>query len=179
MASVGDEQSQGAGLMMVHAQLAPVKKIGLGLDLSQYGEGPARKATRGRLRSHAVWHHLEQNNVPGIQAWIADRKAHIDDTDYDGRTALIWCAKEGHGVAVELLIRAGARMDVRQDNDWNAMMLASANGHKHVVDLLTKNGCVRGALPTLSLRACALAVSTPTQITAPHPTPTPTPCLRS
>jgi ankyrin repeat protein len=86
-------------------------------------------------------------------------KMKIDVKDQKGRTALIWAAKEGHEVMVELLIKNGANVNVQGGFYGTALQEACANGDKAVVRLLLEKGAdvnIQGGHYSTALRAACL-----------------------
>lgn len=70
-------------------------------------------------------------------------KAHpefVDDRDVEGRTALHLAAQSGQLPAVELLVRAGAGVNVADRSGSTPLMLATAGNHTAVADYLRRHG---------------------------------------
>ena len=65
----------------------------------------------------------------------------VNYADDDGTTALYWAAYEGNLEIVQVLINAGASIDV-QDNfcGWSALIFAVQNGHIEIVQELIRAG---------------------------------------
>jgi len=69
------------------------------------------------------------------------KQANLDIQDKYCCTALIWAAKYEHQTAiVDLLIKAGANKDIKDNDGRTALMHATYYGHKDIVDLLIKSG---------------------------------------
>ncbi|CAJ1958374.1 unnamed protein product [Cylindrotheca closterium] len=64
----------------------------------------------------------------------------IDDASDDGITPLIAASSEGHGDCVQLLIAAGASLDMKDTDGTNSLMAAAARGHLDVVSKLLAAG---------------------------------------
>jgi ankyrin repeat protein len=64
----------------------------------------------------------------------------IDDASDDGITPLIAASSEGHGDCVQLLIGAGASLDMKDKDGTNSLMAAAARGHFDVVSKLLAAG---------------------------------------
>jgi ankyrin repeat protein len=64
----------------------------------------------------------------------------IDESDGDGRTALVWASECGHEKVVQILLDVGA--DVNAQGGWygNALKAASKGGHEKVVQMLIDRG---------------------------------------
>lgn len=71
-----------------------------------------------------------------IEAWVHDVTYNVDDTDLDGRTALMWACRSGSEAVTELLLNSEAQLNCACDEDWTALQLACANGHEGCVRLL-------------------------------------------
>lgn len=57
-------------------------------------------------------------------------------SDDHGFSPLHWCCKEGHTKLAELLISRGARINATNRGDDTPLHLASAHGHKDIVQLV-------------------------------------------
>jgi hypothetical protein len=64
----------------------------------------------------------------------------IDESDGDGRTALIWASECGHRTVVQMLVDAGADVNAQGGLYGNALQAASSGGHEKVVQMLLDNG---------------------------------------
>jgi ankyrin repeat protein len=58
----------------------------------------------------------------------------------DGRPALLHAAESGHIVSVQMLLKAGASVDIKDQNGRDALYLALRAGHPKVADVLLKAG---------------------------------------
>lgn len=56
--------------------------------------------------------------------------------DDHGFSPLHWCCKEGHLKLAELLVSRGARINATNRGDDTPLHLASAHGHKEIVQLV-------------------------------------------
>lgn len=56
--------------------------------------------------------------------------------DDHGFSPLHWCCKEGHLKLAELLLSRGARINATNRGDDTPLHLASAHGHKEIVQLV-------------------------------------------
>lgn len=59
-------------------------------------------------------------------------------SDDHGFSPLHWCCKEGHLKLAELLVSRGARINATNRGDDTPLHLASAHGHKEIVQLVKK-----------------------------------------
>ena len=67
--------------------------------------------------------------------------AHIDQTDNEGRTALMKAVRAGHLCTVRYLISKGADINrTTNSNDANVLSLACGNGHFDIASLLLQHG---------------------------------------
>jgi ankyrin repeat protein len=64
----------------------------------------------------------------------------IDESDEDGRTALIWAGECGHETVVQMLVDLGADIHAQGGEYGNALCAASAGGHEKVVQMLVEAG---------------------------------------
>lgn len=64
----------------------------------------------------------------------------IDEASDDGITPLIAASSEGHGDCVQLLIDAGANLNMKDKDRTNSLMAAAARGHLEVVSSLLAAG---------------------------------------
>ncbi|KAI7854855.1 hypothetical protein BDC45DRAFT_568645 [Circinella umbellata] len=71
----------------------------------------------------------------------------IDATDdeKDGTTPLIYAACFGKANVVQVLLNAGAKVDVQDKRGWTALMWATTNNHSQVVELLLEHGASSAA----------------------------------
>lgn len=63
----------------------------------------------------------------------------IHARDSQGNSPLIWAARNGHGLVVQLLLDKGADIGAENHEGVTALYWASNNGHSATVDLLLKN----------------------------------------
>ncbi|KAI8144688.1 hypothetical protein BJV82DRAFT_605878 [Fennellomyces sp. T-0311] len=67
------------------------------------------------------------------------------DDEQDGTTPLIYAACFGKAEVVQVLLNAGAKVDVQDKRGWTALMWATTNNHSQVVELLLANGASSAA----------------------------------
>lgn len=58
----------------------------------------------------------------------------------NGSTALMWAAGEGFDEATEMLVKAGAKLNLQNERGETALMLAAANSKKNTLKVLIKAG---------------------------------------
>jgi len=64
----------------------------------------------------------------------------IRNCDSRGNTPLIWAAKNGHEVAVQLLLERGSDVAAQNNEGVTALYWAANNGHASIVEQLLQNG---------------------------------------
>ncbi|KAI9278721.1 hypothetical protein BDA99DRAFT_600336 [Phascolomyces articulosus] len=67
------------------------------------------------------------------------------DDEQDGTTPLIYAACFGKTEVVQILLNAGAKVDVQDKRGWTALMWATTNNHSQVVELLLERGASSAA----------------------------------
>ena len=106
----------------------------------------ASKPMRGRVSMDLIAA-ICADDVTTIKAWLADPITHQDDTDLDGRTALVWACREGSQRVTQELVKVEAMLNVETDEGWTALQLACCGGHlgcvKQMVHAVRPRGCVR------------------------------------
>ncbi|KAI9304248.1 hypothetical protein BJ944DRAFT_240720 [Cunninghamella echinulata] len=60
---------------------------------------------------------------------------------YNSWTPLFWAASDGHAECVRILISAGAKVNVKDENGKSALYYAAWEGHMDIVQLLIDAGC--------------------------------------
>ncbi|CAO3624614.1 unnamed protein product [Cunninghamella blakesleeana] len=60
---------------------------------------------------------------------------------YNSWTPLFWAASDGHAECVRILISAGAKVNVKDENGKTALYYAAWEGHMDIVQLLIDAGC--------------------------------------
>lgn len=82
----------------------------------------------------------EKGDANGLKDLLAVDTSSLEVVDKDGNTALIissWC---GNDEVVEVLIRAGARLNAANKDKFTALMLAARDGHVAIVRALLDAG---------------------------------------
>jgi ankyrin repeat protein len=82
-----------------------------------------------------------QNGHKDIVAFLLEKGIDINQTDKDGRTALIWASGKGHEEIVKMLLeKKNIEINQKDNNDGNtALMWATGEGHKEIVKILLEN----------------------------------------
>ena len=70
----------------------------------------------------------------------APKRREIDESDEEGRTALLWASEFGHEKPVQMLLEAGADVNNIEKFHGGALYSASAEGHEKVVQMLLVAG---------------------------------------
>lgn len=97
-----------------------------------------------------------KKNPEAIQILIA-AKAHLDQQDVLGRTALHWTAERNDSSCADLLIEAGASLNLEDKEGCTPYVLAIKSNSPSVLQSLLKAGCDRTAIDGLMGTALALA----------------------
>ena len=76
---------------------------------------------------------------------LLDRGAHIEQSDRDGKTGLMWAAQNGRLDTVELLLKRGARVNVRDNKgntaqSWAKQSKRRKETRKKIKEVLLKAG---------------------------------------
>jgi hypothetical protein len=80
--------------------------------------------------------------------FLIEKNVDLDDM-VDGRSALMACCEYGSQVGMEALVRAGADVDLQNEQGTTALMIAVAHGHASIVSFLLDHS---GANPALEDR---------------------------
>ncbi|XP_056308630.1 ankyrin repeat and SAM domain-containing protein 6 [Danio aesculapii] len=83
--------------------------------------------------------------------------AHVDGTDEEGNTALMFASAGGHELLVRFLLRKGASVDRRNHYGWTPLMQAARFGHVSVAHLLLENGAEINARNRMGASVLAMA----------------------
>lgn len=89
------------------------------------------------ILAFSVSEHQEYSNE--IFSFIVNNK-NIDSQDVNGNTALMNCCKNGNFKLAQLLINAGANINVKNNVEISALMFASSRGYLDIVHLLINAG---------------------------------------
>ncbi|CAD5119632.1 DgyrCDS8225 [Dimorphilus gyrociliatus] len=105
-------------------------------------------------------HYSAKNNYSGcVKALLGGISQVIrDESDGEGRTALIWASGHGADDALSLLVEAGCNVHHVDNHGATALHAAAQNGHASTVKLLLAYGSDKNVMDQLSLtplfRAC-------------------------
>ncbi len=69
---------------------------------------------------------------------LLDAGMAVDATDEHQLTPLMWAAGQGQAQVVTLLLRRGARAELRDDRGLNALDIARQQSHTEVAQLLAR-----------------------------------------
>lgn len=116
--------------------------------------------TTAGVKANTVLTNLQRGNIPTMQTFVVEpvvQTLHqragqgelrakelnpnmIDDRDHRQRTPLMWSSYYGQTPTVNLLLRHGADVHCRGDEDETALHLACSAGHNDVVRILLNHG---------------------------------------
>ncbi|ETN59472.1 integrin-linked protein kinase [Anopheles aquasalis] len=86
-----------------------------------------------------IFHWCREGNSIQVRLWLDDTEHDMNLGDDHGFSPLHWCAKEGHGKLVEMLLHRGARVNATNMGDDIPLHLASAHGHLEIVQMLIRH----------------------------------------
>lgn len=84
--------------------------------------------------------YITEDNLIGLQAFLASRTVVIDDKDENGNTALILSASKGKAEFCNELIVHGADVNAEDNDQWSALIAAAKEGHEETVAALLDHG---------------------------------------
>jgi pectate lyase len=86
---------------------------------------------------YALW-----NRDPGMVQWLLDKGADTNTKDNTplGYTSLHWSVRMGNQKLTELVLAAGADVNLKGNGGKTALQLAKEKGHTEIVELLRKHG---------------------------------------
>lgn len=94
-----------------------------------------------RTRSHATcYRYFGPRPLIEDDSFLLDHRAPVDAITARGETALMLASGRGHDAIVEMLIRADADVNGRDQDGLTPLMIGAREGHEQVVTLLLKNG---------------------------------------
>ena len=95
----------------------------------------------GMTRDHPDWLAWGLGRLPvEVGQELLGAGADVDTRDWDGWTALMLAARNGHTEIARTLIEAGADVDTQDRNGQTAMMLAAWYGHTEIARALIEAG---------------------------------------
>ncbi|XP_045107810.1 kinase D-interacting substrate of 220 kDa B-like isoform X3 [Portunus trituberculatus] len=84
--------------------------------------------------------YITEENLVGLQTFLATRSVVIDDKDENGATALHLAASRGKPELCNELIIHGADVNAEDNDQWTAVIVASRAGHMDTVATLVDHG---------------------------------------
>jgi ankyrin repeat protein len=81
---------------------------------------------------------VKNNDISGVRRYVLEG-ANPNIRDRGGNTPLMVAANEGNVFTTEILLVAGARVNILNDNKMSALHYAAMNGNIDLVKLLVKN----------------------------------------
>ncbi|XP_068222822.1 kinase D-interacting substrate of 220 kDa B-like isoform X3 [Palaemon carinicauda] len=84
--------------------------------------------------------YISEDNLPGLQSFLASRSVVIDDKDENGATALIVAAGKGRAEFCNELIVHGADVNAEDNDQWSPLITATKEGHEATVAALLEHG---------------------------------------
>jgi ankyrin repeat protein len=87
----------------------------------------------------SIFHVVARNDISQLEQLPATKEA-IDQTDEDGRTALMHAAIDGNEQFVKLLLQKGANKDAQDKGGFSALHFAAQDYRVDVVRLLIQAG---------------------------------------
>ncbi|KAK1129938.1 hypothetical protein K0M31_019633 [Melipona bicolor] len=84
--------------------------------------------------------YITDDNLAGLQNFLENKRAQIDDRDENGSTALILAATKGKIHFVRELINHGADVNAEDGDNWTALLCAAKEGHTDVCLELLEHG---------------------------------------
>lgn len=104
--------------------------------------GSAASSTRGKpgIELGQLLHAASAGNVEAIKGILQEGKVHVNDADYDGRTALHLACSEGRVDAVRLLLELGSEVNPRDRYGNTPLADAQSYGSAEICTLLKERG---------------------------------------
>ncbi|XP_069989287.1 kinase D-interacting substrate of 220 kDa B isoform X3 [Penaeus vannamei] len=84
--------------------------------------------------------YISEDNLSGLQSFLASRSVVIDDKDENGSTALILAASKGKPEFCKELLLHGADVNAEDNDQWSALITAAKDGYEETVATLLDNG---------------------------------------
>ncbi|QLI67824.1 Ankyrin-1 [Metarhizium brunneum] len=126
----------------INPEMSPIHSL-----FEQYCPNGSKRSSLGRdftfLRRRGVLSHVAEHGeeVITLAFLLAERCVDIDIGDRDGRTPLLWAAKNGHEAVAKLLLEKGANIEAKNSfGDQRPLLVAAITGNKAVVKLLLEKG---------------------------------------
>ena len=98
-----------------------------------------RHVVNGRMTREDFFNAVTIGNTSAVKRYL-DQGGAVNARDFQGNTALMKAAFQGHLAIVMTLAMYGADLNARNHAGMTALMAAAAGGHYNVVDFLLKSG---------------------------------------
>ncbi|TRY62619.1 hypothetical protein TCAL_00416 [Tigriopus californicus] len=171
-----DEASKRAGTSLEARMMIKSEKERAAFWPERPMKSDASLTTAG-VKANTVLTNLQRGNIPTMQTFVVEpvvQTLHqragqgelrakelnpnmIDDRDHRRRTPLMWSSYYGQTPTVNLLLRHGADVHCRGDEDETALHLACSAGHNDVVRILLNHGAEADVLDENSCSALMFA----------------------
>jgi uncharacterized protein len=110
-------------------------RVGAVGEVERLGQDPGLlNARNGNGRTALMYASMEGHL--GIERWLADQGAAMNEWDECGCTALHYACYEGHAPVMKLLLERGADPTISREGGMTPLMIASFGGHLEVVRFL-------------------------------------------
>eukprot|EP01105_Mastigella_eilhardi_P026379 TRINITY_DN7592_c0_g1_i1.p2 TRINITY_DN7592_c0_g1~~TRINITY_DN7592_c0_g1_i1.p2 ORF type:complete len:240 (+),score=79.86 TRINITY_DN7592_c0_g1_i1:25-720(+) len=87
-----------------------------------------------------VHRYARDGDLEHLKQVLDSGSVHVDDTDAEGRTPLLWAADSGHADVVRELLKRGANVNHQDNEGQSALHYAVTCGEAEVKQLLLENG---------------------------------------
>ncbi|XP_042204947.1 kinase D-interacting substrate of 220 kDa B-like isoform X3 [Homarus americanus] len=84
--------------------------------------------------------YISEDNLTGLQTFLATRTVVIDDRDENGATALIVAASKGKPEFCNQFLLHGADVNIEDNDQWSPIITAAKEGHVETVATLLDHG---------------------------------------
>ncbi|XP_046681629.1 kinase D-interacting substrate of 220 kDa B isoform X2 [Homalodisca vitripennis] len=88
----------------------------------------------------SLLHFVTEDNLPGLQNFLENKRVLVDDKDENGGTVLHYAASRGKLSFVRELINHGADVNIEDNDNWTALLCAAKEGHTAVCLELLDHG---------------------------------------
>lgn len=86
--------------------------------------------------------YITDDNLPGLQTFLENKRVIVDDRDENGGTALHYAAAKGKLQFVRELINHGADVNAEDNDNWTALLCAAKEGHTDICIELLDHGAL-------------------------------------
>ncbi|XP_047348706.1 kinase D-interacting substrate of 220 kDa isoform X3 [Vespa velutina] len=84
--------------------------------------------------------YITDDNLAGLQNFLENKRAQVDDRDENGSTALILAAAKGKIQFLREFINYGADVNAEDVDNWTALLCAAKEGHTEICSELLDHG---------------------------------------